>query len=404
MKILLINYEYPPLGGGGGVASEKLAKGWAQLGHEVHVLTTKAPDLPPCEKRGGVNIYRVPVLSRKESSAASISSLITFPLTAIPKGISLCLKNKYDAVNTHFAVPTGPAGFVLSKLFKIPNVLSLHGADIYDPTRKYSPHQNKVLGSVVRFILNTADAVVAQSSNTKENAKKYFHPNKEITVIPLAFEKPSFRKISRLSLGLEEDGSYIISIGRLVKRKGFGYLVEALDKLNVAARSYRACERRHKMPQLQKAKAVIIGEGPEKSALQKQIKDLGLEDKVKLLGFVPEEKKFQYLACSDIYVLSSLHEGFGIVLQEAMEVGLPIVATNWGGQTDFLADGENALLVPPGDPEALVTAIKKLLDNQELMRKMRNNNKEKVKQFYIPNVAKQYLELFDKMIPSGRRL
>lgn len=385
MKILLINYEYPPLGGGGGVASEKLAKGWAQLGHEVHVLTTKAPDLPPCEKRGGVNIYRVPVLSRKESSAASLLSLITFPLTAIPKGISLCLKNKYDVVNTHFAVPTGPAGFVLSKLFKIPNVLSLHGADIYDPTRKYSPHQNKVLGYVVRFILNTADAVVAQSSNTKENAKKYFHPNKEITVIPLAFEKPEIEfRVKRQELSGE--GVRLVSVGRLVERKGYKYLLEAMTKLpvNVNLR--------------------IIGDGPQKEELGSLAKKLDISERVKLLGFVSEEEKYRELANSDLYVLSSLHEGFGIVLQEAMEVGLPIVATNWGGQTDFLADGENALLVPPGDPEALVTAIKKLLDNQELMRKMRNNNKEKVKQFYIPNVAKQYLELFDKMIPSGRRL
>jgi len=111
-----------------------------------------------------------------------------------------------------------------------------------------------------------------------------------------------------------------------------------------------------------------------------------------------EEKKFQYLAVSDIYVLSSLHEGFGIVLQEAMEVGLPIVSTNWGGQTDFLLDQENALLINPEDVDAIAVSVISLLQNPELMKKMSNNNKKAVTQFYIPNVSQKYLSIFEILL------
>jgi len=380
MKILLINYEYPPLGGGGGVASEKLATGWADFGHEVHVLTSKAKDLPSLEKRGKVIIHRIPVISRKETSTATMISLVTFPIFAFVRGCSLFLKYRFDIINTHFAIPTGPVGFALKNIFRKPNILTIIGADIYDPTRNYSPHKVKILGWVVSKIINSASVVAAISENTKENAIKYYQPKKDISVIPLAFEKPFFTELSRKDLGLEEARRYLISIGRLVARKGYKYLIKAMDKLP------------------NDISLLIIGDGPEKTELENLALKLNLGERVHFLGMVSEEKKFQYLAVSDIYVLSSLHEGFGIVLQEAMEDGLPIVSTNWGGQTDFLLDQENALLINPEDVDAIAVSVISLLQNPELMKKMSNNNKKAVTQFYIPNVSQKYLSIFEILL------
>jgi len=376
MKILMLNYEFPPLGGGGGVASYKLAKGFIQNGYQVDYITSRHKGFKKkFEVVDGINIYRVKVLGRKDLQTATMISMISYPLAGLWQGIRLCKKNKYDFINTQFVVPTGPLGYLLSKIFKIKNVLSIHGGDIYDPSKKNSPHKHCHLRIVVKFLLNQAGQIVAQSSNTKNNAIKYYKPKKEIKIIPLPYEKIEFQKVSREKLGLNKNKKYIIGIGRLVKRKGFEYFIRALAMLD------------------NNIEGIIIGDGPEKQNLLNLAKKLKVENRIKFLGFVSEEKKFQYLDSSDIYVLSSLHEGFGIVLQEAMQVGLPIVSTNNGGQVDFVKDRKNGLLAEPRNFKELAEKIKELLSNDELREKISKQNLNDVNNFNLNNIARQYLSL-----------
>lgn len=337
-------------------------------------MTSHFKGLKNFEVIDGINVYRVKVLGRKDLKTASMISLLSFPICALAKGISLCFKNKYEFINTQFVVPTGPLGFLLSKIFKIKNILSLHGGDIYDPTKKSSPHKNKFLRIVVSFLLNQADVIVAQSSNTKENTEKYYKPKKEIKIIPLPYEIVDFKKVSRAELGLKDDKKYLIGVGRLVKRKGFEYLIRAVSLLDKSV------------------ECLIISDGPEKDNLKNLAIELGIEDRVHLLGYLPtEEKKFQYLAVSDVFVLSSVHEGFGIVLQEAMQVGLPIVSTNIGGQVDLVKEGENGFLVNTEDEKAIAGAVVKILADDELKNKFSKKNIEDVKNFGLKNIANDYL-------------
>jgi len=374
-KLLILNYEYPPLGGGGGRVSHSLAKGFKQKGYKVDVITSKFDGLPNFETVDGIQIHRVAIWGRKRKQTATFLSMFSFLITAFYSGLKLCGKNQYSFINTHFVLPTGPLGFLLSKLFHLKNILSIHGGDIYDPSKKSSPHNSFYLRWTVKFLLNQSDQIVAQSSNTKQNANKYYKPKKEINIIPLSYVPFKFNPISRMELALKKDMSYLISVGRIVSRKGFDYLIRSLEFLD------------------DDVELLIVGDGKKKAYLYELARKLQLIDRVHFLGEISEELKFQYLSNSDIYVLSSLHEGFGIVLQEAMQVGLPIVSTNNGGQVDIVKHRVNGLLVEACDAEALATAIKELLMDKKLYRCISLNNVEALKEFNTDNIISSYLEL-----------
>lgn len=379
LKILIINYEFPPLGGGGGVATYDLAIEWEKHG-QVDVLTSNFADLSSYENVKGINVYRSKIFFRKSRDAATFISMFSFLVTGFFIGFGLCRKNRYDVLNTHFAVPSGPLGYVLGKMFKVPNVLSLHGGDIYDPSKKMSPHKSVIFSRVVKFILNRADRIVAQSSNTRDNTITYYKPEKDVEIIPLAFHPPVIVKSSREKLGLDKDSFYFITVGRLIKRKSIDTMIKALSGVKN-----------------KKIKILIVGDGPEMDYLRNLTESLNLSERIKFPGYIADNEKYSYLVNSDAFILTSLHEGFGIVFMEAMFIGLPIVCTNHGGQVDFLKQNQNALLIDVGDVEACSKSMMKIYKESELYKLMSKNNKKKVKDFYAENVAAEYLKIFNEI-------
>jgi len=386
MRVLMINYEFPPLGGGGGVASYEIAQALSARDHEVDVLTTKYRGLPSEEEVDGLTVYRAPVMGRAELATASLPSMLSFLPMGIARGRKVLAAHSYDILNTHFAIPSGPTGVALSRLSKTPHVLTIIGGDIYDPSKRLSPGRNPLVRAAVRYVINSTDQVIAISEDIKRRAREDLGCQTPIEVVHYGLTPPSFERKSREELGVPENAVVLISIGRLIKRKAIDDLLQALARIG--------------QPDV---KLLIIGEGPERVNLEEMSRSLGVSEQLSFLGAIWGERKFQYLAAADMFVLPSLHEGFGLVFLEAMYCGLPVVASDTGGQTDFLRDGETGFLTPVGDPEALAEGIARLTGDEALRRRMGEFNREYVRRFHISGVAERYEAIFSGVIGRARR-
>jgi glycosyltransferase involved in cell wall biosynthesis len=382
MRILFCNYEYPPLGGGGGIVNAALARVLARR-HEVTVLTSRAFDLPSDEMVDGVRVVRVPVFFRRRMSSANLPSMAAYVPGAIGKGIGLLRREKFDIINTHFAVPTGPVGYVLSKIGRLPNVLSVHGGDIYDPSKKLSPHRHFFLRWVIRGLLGSADCVVAQSQNTKDNLFRFHADCLTVDLIPLGIDKPPEVTADRRELGFRDDDILFVTIGRLVARKRVDQLLKMLSRLEQT-----------------NAKLVVIGSGPESEYLKELASSLGLADRVHWTGFVDEKVKQQILQASDVFVSTSEHEGFGLVFLEAMAYGLPVVCYDHGGQTDFLRNGRNGFVVRLNELAEFTESCAQLAADKSMREEFGSNNQEDVKTFFIDRCADKYESKFQEVIAA----
>ena len=376
MRILFCNYEYPPLGGGGGVVMRALARELARH-HEVTVLTSQALDLERESDDGGVRVLRVPVFFRKELAVANFPSMLAYLPGALLRGLPL-RRSGFDVVNTHFVVPTGPVGAALARSYGVPNVLSVHGGDLYDPSKKSSPHRHAWLRWPIRRMLYSADAVVGQSRDTLRRVEEIYGVRRSTELIPLGIDRPlKVAGATRAELGLPEDAFIMVTIGRIVPRKSSVQLVQALVRMH--------------RPD---AHLLLVGDGPDAAAVRAAAQAAGVSDRVHLLGYVTEEQKSKALAVSDLFVSSSQHEGFGLVFLEAMAYGLPVVCYDRGGQTDFLRTPETGHVVKLNDLEAFTGALVELHDHTERRRQIGRHNLQLVESYFIDRCAEQYERVF----------
>ena len=281
MRILFCNYEYPPLGGGGGVVMAALARELARR-HEVTVLTSRAKSLAAFETDRGVRVIRVPVFFRTQLSVANFPSMLAYLPMAAMRGFGFG-RGAFDVINTHFAVPSGPVGQLLAAYYRVPNVLSIHGGDLYDPSKKLSPHRHAWLRAAVRKLLLAADAVVGQSRNTVGHVEEIYGVTRQVTLIPLGIERPpAVGAVPRTEFGLPPDAFVLVTVGRLVARKNTVQLVRALAATNLAA-----------------AHLMIIGDGPDAPEIRRAADELGIRQRVHLLGQVADARKYRALASAD---------------------------------------------------------------------------------------------------------
>ncbi len=376
MRILLVNYEYPPLGGGGGILTKTLADELSRR-HEVTVLTTRSEGTPRDAYEGHVRIVRTAVLGRRDTTHASTPSLLTFGPSARRTGAWLARTHAYDVVHTFFAVPSGPAGAAIARRARAPHVLTVIGADVYDPSRM-SPSSFAPMRAVVRRVVRGASAVTAISGDIARRATA-LTGRTDVAVVPCGIAQAALPERDRAALGWGDE-LVVVTVARLVKRKALDVLVEAAASLGGV-------------------RVEVVGDGPERETLEQ----MAPRERVRFHGALPTEEVRRMLASADAFALASLHEGFGLVYLEAMQAGLPVVAANAGGQTDFLTDEANALLVPPGDAQALASALARLRDDRDLRERLRAASLTTATRYTADAMAAAYVRVYESVIATSAR-
>jgi len=357
--------------------------------HQVTVLSSQACGLPAESLEAGVRVVRVPVLFRTQLAVANFPSMAAYLPTGAWRGLQLARQKPFDLINTHFVVPTGPLGHFLARRLTVPNVLSVHGGDLYDPSKSSSPHRHAVLRRAIAHLLRRADAVVAQSRDTASNVERIYGVRRDTERVPLGIDRPAVppevgtasAQELKAAFGIPANGIVLTTIGRVVPRKAS----EQLPRMLAGAGR----------PDLY---LLIVGDGPRLPSVRAIAAELGVANRIRFLGQVTETEKLRALAASDLFVSTSQHEGFGLVFLEAMAFGLPVVCYDRGGQTDFLSTPATGSVVRLNDLDAFTAAVRDLASSPERRAVIRRHNLAAVDEFFVDRCAARYEAIFERVL------
>lgn len=352
MKILLINYEYPPIGGGGSKASHELAKRLAGRGHRVDVLTSRYESLSKFEVIDGVAVHRE-FSWRKSIHDCGLRGAISFLLVALPRLRSMINAHSYDVSIFFFGFPSGALSLYPRLRRSIPYVVALRGSDVplYDRQSRRLIWLHRLLMPLTRSIWRQAYAVTAVSQSLSDLARESF-PDVPITVIHNGVDT-EVCDVTAAGTATRNKPVRINCVARLIPRKGVSDLLDAVAMLGN--------EQIH---------VNVVGEGPSLDDLRKRASDKGIADRVKFHGFLPRPSITKLNASADIFVLPTRSDAFANVVLEAMSVAMPVIATRVGGIPEAVEDGVTGLLVPPANVSDLSAAIERLVSDVDLRRSM----------------------------------
>ncbi len=380
-RILLLNYEFPPMGGGAGNASAQIAKALVRQGYAVDVLTSGIHGQPEHEVIEGVHIYRVPS-KRKSIHDCGFRGAWSYVFSAMPVLKKLLKQNHYDALHYFFGLPTGLLSIGVPEARKIPSVISLRGSDVpgYDPYNRMLTWAHRLLKPLTRTIWKKADAVVALSQSLHDQAKLTL-PSKPIEVISNAIDTDLFTPTHHQR---DTTDIHLLIVARLIPRKGITDLLQAIALL--------------KNPNIH---LTIQGTGPYSETLEALAIRLGIQDQITFAGFQPRHLLPKTYQQADIFILPSYAESCGLALLEAMACGLPVIISRIGGMVEHVEHEKNGLIIPPKDPQALALAIEKLINNPELCTTLSQNNVNKIGADYTWDaVSQKYAAIYTHIIES----
>jgi len=372
MKIGVVCY---PTYGGSGVVATELGIQMAKKGHEVHFITYSQPvRLDTLEENiyyHEVNVHDYPLFEYQPYELALSSKMVD---TVINEGL--------DILHVHYAIPHAYAAYMAKKILLeehgkyVPVVTTLHGTDItlVGKNPSYKP--------AVTFSINKSDVVTSVSESLRQDTLDSFDIKKEIKVIPNFIDLDLYRADKNCRRAqIAPNGEKIIThISNMRKVKRIP------DIINVFA-GIRAQE---------KSVLLMIGDGPEREKAEKQVRELGLTDCVKFFGKTNEVRRL--LCMSDLFLLTSESESFGLVALEAMAASVPVLSTNAGGIPEVNIHGYTGYLSPVGDVTSIVGYGLELLQDPQKLMEFKSNATERAKAFGIESIVPKYEEAYERAL------
>ena len=374
MKILILNYEFPPIGGGAAKASLCLLRQYAGRDDlRVEMLTSAAKPGFVSEKFSeNITIHKVGI-HKKHLHFWRRIEVIEWLVKAGFYYRKLLRENDYDLAHAFFGFPTG--WLCYRRAAKLPYIISLRGSDV--------PGQNarlqldyKILAPAFRAIWTKASAMVACSEGLKERAL-LFMPSVPIDVIPNGVELDRFfpAETAEKSKVLR-----LLTVGRLSVTKRIELLIDTIEIL------YRtAC----------KLRLTVVGGGQMERQLRKIVAERELSDVIDITGRMDSENIPEVYRNNDIYISASMQEGMSNAMLEAMASGLPIVTTRCEGLAELI-DG-NGIIVEKDNIEEIAKAVKRLADNPDLYKEMSSTARNRAEQFSWSQTAEKYLALYERV-------
>ncbi len=357
MNILLINYEFPPLGAGASTATWHIGKELAAMGHRVLVVTSGFKKNTGYGLENGMTIYRCPAIRKKvsQSNLLEMASFVASAFICLPR---LVRKHRIEGAIVFFSFPCGPLGLWINLLFKTPYIVSLRGGDV-PGNEKRLDRIHKILTPLRRLVYRKSLAVVANSQGLKKMAEKAdLYPVSVISNgIDTNFFTPAEKKLN---------GKYFrfMFAGRLSDQKNLFFMLSQLAKLKQAG-FYRL-------------KIHMAGDGPLKKKLQNFASEAGLSENIEWHGWVFKNRLLELYQNSHCFINPSFCEGMPNTVLEAMACGLIVIASNVPGNNDIIKHGQNGLLFDLSSHEEMRDFLGVVTKSHNLNEKLKRNARETV--------------------------
>lgn len=371
MKLLLVNYEYPPLGGGGGNATMFMSRALARLDHTPLVLTSAFRGNRGVTVEQGVQMHRIASLRRAEDRSNRVE-MLSFMLLSLLPVFRVARREAVDGVIGFFTIPGGPACWLLNRLTGIPYVVSQRGGDVPGLVPEVT-WNHRLLAPLRRAILHDARAVVANSRSLADLSERA-DPT-PVQVIPNGVDGEYFSPVH----GPASDEFRILFVGRFHDQKNLPALFEALAGL----------------PPSPAFVLELVGDGPLRSELGALAARLGIADRIRWRGWLTKDQALDAYRRADVFVNPSHYEGLPNTVLEAMACALPVVASDIGGNNDLVSHGENGFLFAPSRSDDLRAALMRLSVDPDARRVMGAMGRQRALASYSwEAVARRYVDLF----------